>query len=576
MTKMLRINVGNKSGCYENIPEKYRCFGARSLTTRIITDEVDPICDPLGPENKLIIASTVLAGTPVTATKRVSVGAKSPLTGGIKEASSGGMAGHMLAQHGIKAIIVEGAPDPSQWFYLHICADGTQELLDANRFAGMGTFDLVNRLREAHMEKSAVMCIGPAGERQQPIANIMITDFVTGKPCRTAGRGGLGAIMGSKHLKAIVFDPPEKPIKPDFTDEQRLVKAAREYAKLVVAHPACSSRKQFGTTGAIRSNEEKGVLPVKNFRSIPFDGVDKLDAPAFAEFIKEYDGKAGMPCQPGCVVACSQRVNKNGEYLASGIEYETIGLCGSNLLIDDYETIARMTTLAEDYGVDTIEMGSALGVMMEVGLIDWGDGAAVLELCRQMREGQTEYGQLLPTGLRNVSAVLGTDRAPQTKGQAFPAYDPRGMPMMGAIFQSSAQGGDHTAGGPVPDAEGNWNTISKMAEPLSVAVDSLMCMFASIPIQFDPANLRFLTDWMEGLYGGEWPAPKIIDVLGADTLTLEYRFNEKAGVGGIEKLPKFFYEENSAITNAPANPPEDQFQEMYDYFLNRELTQKDW
>lgn len=576
MTRILRVDMAHGSTAYEDIPEKYRIHGARSLTVRILTDEVNPTCDPLGPDNELVIASTVLAGTPVTASKRASVGAKSPLTGGIKEASSGGMAGHMLVQHGIKAIIVEGYPQTAKLSYLHIGSDGTAELLDAKRYAGMGTFELVDCLREEHGAKSVVMCIGPAGERQQPIANILVTDFSSGKPCRAAGRGGLGAVMGSKSLKAIVFDPPMEPAKLEYADKQRVIDAAREYSRIVVNHSACSNRKRFGTTGAIRSNEEKGVLPVKNFRSIPFDGVDKLDAPSFADFIQEHDGEAGIPCQPGCVVRCSQRVNEDGEFLASGIEYETIGLCGSNLLIDDYETIARMTTLVEDYGVDTIEMGSALGVMMEVGVIDWGDGKAVLEMCRQMREGQTDNGKLLPTGLRNVSDVLGTKRAAQTKGQAFPAYDPRAMPMMSAVCQSSSQGGDHTAGGPVPDKEGRWDTTTKMAEPMSVALDSMMCMFASVPILMDPANLRFLTEWMEGVYGGEWPAPKIIETLGADTLTLEYRFNEKAGVGGIEKLPTFFYDENSVITNAPANPPEHQFQEMYDFFLNRELAQKDW
>ena len=204
MAKIIRVNLTQKTIFSESVPDKYFMLGGRGLTSQIIFDEVDPNCGALGKNNKLVIAPGLLTGTPAPSSSRLSIGAKSPLTGGIKESNAGGTVARKLANLGIKAIILEGKPEFPTWHLLKI-TNAAVVILPAGDIVGLGNYETVARLQTVHGSKVGIMSIGPGGERRMGAATIAITD-PEGRPCRHCARGGLGAVMGSKGIKAVVID----------------------------------------------------------------------------------------------------------------------------------------------------------------------------------------------------------------------------------------------------------------------------------------------------------------------------------------------------------------------------------
>jgi len=203
--KFIRINMNEKSILVEDVPEYYVGLGGRGLTSLMINKEVSPRCDPLGSENKLIFAPGLLSGTPLPNTSRLSIGAKSPLTGGIKESNVGGTIAAALGHLGITAIIVEGQAPDGELSFLRIDENGETSLISAQEYKGKRTYELVDELIGIYGDKTSVLCIGPAGEYKMKVASVQSSD-VDGRPCRAAGRGGMGAVMGAKGLKAILVD----------------------------------------------------------------------------------------------------------------------------------------------------------------------------------------------------------------------------------------------------------------------------------------------------------------------------------------------------------------------------------
>jgi aldehyde:ferredoxin oxidoreductase len=211
--KFVRVNMSNKSIRFEEVPPEYIGLGGRGLTSIMINTEVPATCDPLGPENKLIIAPGLLSGTPLANTSRISIGGKSPLTGGIKESNAGGTIADVLGRLGITAIIIEGKAPDGDLSLLRIDRNGNADLTSAVEFKGMRTYALTEKLLQRYGEKNAVLCIGPAGELQLLSASVQSSD-VDGRPCRAAGRGGMGALMGAKGLKAVIVEQGgKKPIR---------------------------------------------------------------------------------------------------------------------------------------------------------------------------------------------------------------------------------------------------------------------------------------------------------------------------------------------------------------------------
>jgi aldehyde:ferredoxin oxidoreductase len=555
MNKVVRVNTAKGSLKIEELKKSSQQLGGRGLIARILTDEVDPKCDPLGPENKLIIAAGIFAGTPLSTSNRMSVGGKSPLTGGIKEANVGGTGAYMMAGHGIKAIILEGAPANDKWSLLKIDASGKAELISADGFAGLNNYVLVEKLKAKFGNGIAVISIGNAGERGYKNSSVQVTDFTSGHPSRAAGRGGLGAVMGAKRIKAVVIEPAASRAAFPYVDKAKFDAANKKLIEATLAEG--SFARGFTTVGTISTvgmTGYTGMLPVRNYSGQYFgvERLQKIDGNAFLAKLKENGGKNGVPCQPGCIVRCSNVYNdKKGQYLTSGLEYETVGLLGSNCDIDDLDWIAQADKVCDDLGLDTIETGATIGVCMEAGKIPWGDKAAAMGLLQEMVKG-TDFGNLLGQGTAATGKKLGVKRVPVAKGQAMAAYDPRNAQGIGVTYATSPQGADHTAGTvmmPFADMMGKpmRSGMSGRTQMGQAATDCMMCNFQFGLTNSDPT---ILPDLLDGSIGGGWDADKIAQ-LGRDIINMELAFNKAAGFTKKDtRLPEFFYTEVSEATGA--------------------------
>lgn len=411
MEYQLRVDVTTQQVLYEPVPEAYKPLGGRILTARILCDEVKPSCGPLGKNNKLIFATGLLAGTSASSSGRLSIGGKSPLTGGIKESNSGGTLAARLAGMNIKALILEGLPENKAPSIL-VIEPGGSRLVSAAAYKEMGVYAFTEAMREKYPGAS-VACIGPAGERRYKAAGVAITDK-DGCPSRYCGRGGLGAVMGAKGVKGVVI--PEKGKVP-IVREQAFKEALQRYTRVLKDAPSTQSFRDYGTTAMLeRVNDLKG-LPVRNFSSGVFEQADRIDARALVGNISERggQGRVSHACMPGCIIQCSNvYVDEGGKTMVAPLEYENIALLGSNLGIGDLDAIARLNWACNDIGLDTIEMGGALGVAMEGGLASFGDAGAALDLLEEVRQG-TPLGRVLGNGAGITGEVFGVLNVPVVK-----------------------------------------------------------------------------------------------------------------------------------------------------------------
>jgi aldehyde:ferredoxin oxidoreductase len=263
--KFIKVNMSKKIIGVEDVPEKYRELGGRGLTSVMINTEVPPTCDPLGPDNKLIVAPGLLSGTSLVNTSRISIGAKSPLTGGIKESNAGGTVAAALGRLGITAVVIEGQAPEGELSILRIDKEGKASLIPAKEYRGMRTYQSVEKILEAYGKKNAVLCIGPAGEYRMPLASIQSSD-IDGHPCRAAARGGLGAVMGAKGLKAVVVDQDGKRADA-IADPKAFDEAVKVLAKMIkeefinvnmMAPLGCGARQFHGRLSQLQCHEGAG------------------------------------------------------------------------------------------------------------------------------------------------------------------------------------------------------------------------------------------------------------------------------------------------------------------------------
>jgi len=535
LDKILRINLRTKETKYETARDEYLKTGGRGLIAKIMLNEVNPECEPLGSVNKLIIANGLLTGTNVSSASRISIGAKSPLTGGIKESNAGGITAMWLAQLGLKAVIIEDVPDDDKWNYIKIDKSGCT-LESSDEYVGMGTFEFCEKMLIKYPD-CAVTCIGPAGEKMYNIAGIATMDKEK-KPNRYSGRGGLGAVMGSKKIKGIVVAAADKH-SVEIADKDKFSKALKQYTSIVINAPSSVNYRTLGTSSTVRVTNELTGLPVRNFSGEKFEHADKISGESLFELIKEHggEGKTTHACMPGCVIQCSNVVpDKDGKTIVSPLEYETIGLLGSNLGIGDLETIAKLNALCNDLGIDVIETGAAIGVAMECKEAEFGDEGAAFKLMDEIKNG-TIMGRVLGSGATIAGKVLGVSHVPAVNGQAMPAYDPRAIKGMGVTFATSPMGADHTYG-PVIKTEKSWAEGSKDAQLLMAMLDSLgFCMFTKGAIAND---LQLLVDLVNGRFGWnlnmEW-----LENMAKETIRDEYKFNELAGFTKMNyRMPESF------------------------------------
>jgi len=562
MDSILRINMGPKSDPFSTIEPigKYAGLGGRGLTSTIISAEVPPLCHPLGEDNKLVIAPGMLSGSAAAMSGRISVGCKSPLTGGIKEANAGGQGAQVLARLGYAAIVLEGKPAANDLYKIIINKDGVQIAKD-NSLKMTGNYDLVDKMKGEWGDHIACISIGQAGEMKLPAASIAITDMEQ-HPTRHAGRGGVGAVMGAKGVKVIVLDDTGMKMRPP-KDPDKFKKANKEFVEGLRKHPVTGKGlPAYGTNVLTNLLNEAGGYPTRNFSQGRFEGATRISGETLAETEKTRGGNPTHGCHRGCVIQCSGTyVDKDGHYLSKQPEYETVWAHGGHCGIDDLDAIALMDRLDDDYGVDAIEMGVTIGVAMEAGLAKFGDAKAAVELVKEVGKG-SHLGRILGSGAAVTGKVFGVERVPVVKNQALPAYDPRAVQGIGVTYATTPMGADHTAGYAVTSnvlgVGGTVNPLkpegqielSRNLQIATAAIDSTgMCLFIAFAILDQPETFNALVDMINAFYGLNLTAADVTE-LGKKILKMERDFNFRAGfTSKDDRLPEFFKKEPVAPHN---------------------------
>jgi aldehyde:ferredoxin oxidoreductase len=566
---MLRVDMKDSRIRWEPVPQEYERFGGRALIATLLLGEVPPACDALGPYNRLIFAPGLLGGAAVATAGRLSVGGKSPLTSGVKEANAGGNAGDSLGKLGIKAIVVENQAKPRQFYVLVVDGDSA-ELLPADDVAGLGTYATANRLQARFGADTTVICIGQAGECLMTGAGISTTGE-RDQRSNHAARGGLGAVMGSKGLKAIIIRNPIGRT-PEFYDEELLRKAAKAFAQKLINDPKLGtkgSQHLYGTASIVGAMNELGSLPTCNFSEGRFEHSAELRGEKLRELVLAREGKVGTRCMPGCVIACRNLyVDESGKPIVGTLQYETIALVGSNLGLENLDDIATLNYMCNDFGLDTIETGAALGVALEAGLAKFGDIKGIVGLLKQVGEG-TVLGRMLGCGVVTTGRLLGIRRVPACLGQAMPGYDPRTLKGNGVTYATSPQGADHTAG----NAFGARNEVNPLGiegqkalslrlQIIAAMLDSTgLCLFARPPII---ANPQLMIDMINGIYGWGW-TKEDYDRFNRNVLRTELEFNRRAGITQNDyRIPEYMREEPLPPHNTVFDVPDSDLDTIFE------------
>jgi len=546
-----RVNMSNLSFKIEEVPAAWMGLGGRGLTSTIVAAEVDPECHPLGPNNKLVFAPGLLSGTSASNSGRNSCGAKSPLTGGIKESNVGGTIAGVMSKLGVKALIIEGIPqDDSTFYQLHVTKN-TIEFIKVPELVGKDNYFVLDSLLEKYDKKVAVMSIGRPGEMRMLTSNISVKD-PSGK-LRSHGRGGLGAVMGSKKIKCITVDS-ENYKEVTIADPEKFKEASKVFTKALQENPISGQGlPAFGTNVLVNILNEAGGLPTRNFRTGSWEHAENICGETMAENIKARGGKTTHGCHAGCVIQCSQVYNdKEGKYLTSGFEYETIWALGANLGIEDLDQIAKIDALMDDLGLDSIETSVTLGLAVDAGILAYGDGKRAYELIANELANGTPLGRIIGSGTHLLGRLYGLVRVPTVKGQGIPAYEPRAVKGQGVTYITTPMGADHTAGYAVatnilnsggyvdPLKKDGQVELSRNLQIASAAVDSTgMCIFVAFPALDDPACLPALIDMINARFGIAITGDDVVN-LGKTILKLERAFNIKAGLTSADdRMPEF-------------------------------------
>ena len=516
----------------------------RYLIAKTLLDRGLAEVDPLSPENPLIFSAGPFAGSNFSNANRLSVGCKSPHTGGIKEANSGGTFAFALGQLELSGLTLNGASD--EWVVIRITKDGDITFEDASPYLGKGNMESAALLFEKYGAKVSLGICGPVGEYQGLMSGISFTDPEQ-RPTRLAARGGVGAVMGSKKVKAIVVDLNKM---PTFHDRKKLMGSVREYNKMLDADKAIDAFRKFGTAMVGDFTNKVGGLPTRNFSAGTFVGQDEGPLKLGGTFIREQNlargGETTHACMPGCQIQCSNvYVDAEGEEICSPLEYETLGLIGSNCGLDDPDDVARLNHVANDLGIDTIEVGATLGVLMEAGEGEFGDHEFMAKALEDIRAGN-ERGKLLAQGTARVGEHYNVARVPVVKKQGISAYDPREIEVTGISMMITAQGADHTAGnvpGFVCAGKSTEEIVAASYEIqwICAAADSLgLCLFGR---SVTNESMDFVVEALNQAQGTSFDE-SFFQSLGSETLNMEWDFNKQAGfTEEDDELPSFFFDE---------------------------------
>ena len=533
--RILRVDMTTQIASFDEFPADWKLLGGRALSSQILLEECDPTCDPLGRDNVLVMAPGLLSGTSAPTSGRISMGGKSPLTGGIKEANAGGNPGQHLMKLGIRAVVVKGKPeDPERRYGLVVNEQGAQ-VVAADEYKGLWNYASCEKLLANYPATASAISVGPAGELQLKGASIACTDQEKYRaPARHAARGGLGAVMGSKGLKWVVVDPGRARLRQP-ADATGFSALNKTYAKAYLDGPQIF---RFGTSSILPTANAFHTLPYKNRT----EG-QSPDAPnlAGAKIVESFATRGGTMhnCMTGCIVKCSNVVHDaNGNYLTSALEFETLALLGSNCAVGSWEDVADLDRLCDEIGVDTIEAGAAIAVLMDAGQMEWGNVEGMENLLKDVGQG-TELGTVVGNGAASVGKRFNHGRVPVVKGQAVPAWDPRPLKATGVTYATSAMGADHTAGLVVNPGLplDQFAQASQEVQLVNAVCDSSgFCQF-----------LQPTLDDIRAFYGfmvGEEVSREQIAEIGWQCLANEWEFNRRAGfTAADDDLPACLREE---------------------------------
>ncbi|MEM2943864.1 MAG: aldehyde ferredoxin oxidoreductase C-terminal domain-containing protein [Methanomassiliicoccales archaeon] len=559
---------------YEDVPEKWKNLGGRGLTSTIVADEVPPTCHPLGPNNKVVLAPGIVTGTSAPTSGRISVGGKSPLTGGIKEANAGTNFAQKIAKLGIKAIIVQGQRKGS--FYGVKITKDKVEFFDAKPWVGKGLYEVYPQLREIFGKNIAICSTGIAGEIGGAGAGVCFND-VDGLPSRYAGRGGLGAVMGTRGLKFIIADDEGAP-GVEIKDKERFKEGTRKLTAALQKHDITKpggTLNSYGTDALINVINEAGALPHRNFSA----GYDEL-APLVsgekkAEIIKKRGGERPHVCSPGCIIQCSEVwVKEGGKDPVGVLEYESVWALGPNCGIYNLDDVGELNRACNDLGLDTIEMGGTIGVAMEGGIIKFGDGKGALCLLEEVRR-KSPLGRIIANGTEFTGKAFGVTRIPTVKGQSIPAYDPRPIKGIGVTYATTPMGADHTAGyaiapeilgvgGKVDPLDKKKADLSRALQQSTAFIDSSgYCLFTAFAIMDIPEGFEGMVESCNGVLGTNWSVDDAVK-LGAKILEVERKFNKAAGfTKAQDRLPEFMTLEPLPPKNVVYDVPNDELDRVF-------------
>ncbi|HUT15473.1 MAG TPA: aldehyde ferredoxin oxidoreductase C-terminal domain-containing protein [Anaerolineae bacterium] len=582
---ILRVNMADRTYHLDGVPEAYKNLGGRGLTSTIVHDEVPPLCHPLGPNNKLVFAPGIVTGTVAPTSSRISVGAKSPLTGGIKESNAGSSWAQYLAVLDIKALVVEGQPkEKGKYWMIHLTWDADAgkpkvEFLPADEYTGKNLYDVFPKVYERFGAKAAIAGIGVAGEYGYGSAGIVFNDMAK-RPSRYSGRGGLGAVMGSKGLKFIVAERAGAP-GVTVADKALFDQGRKKLTDAIRTHDLTKPKgalNTYGTAVLINIINEAGGLPTRNFADGRFEGAAKIAGEAIFEANKERTGKElyNHACSPGCIIQCSNTYHKpDGSEHTSCVEYESDWALGANCDIDDLDDIAELVHLCNAYGIDTIEAGTTLAVAMEGGVIPFGDGKKAIGLLHEMGKG-TPLGRILGGGTELAAKTYGVTRVPVVKGQSMPAYEPRAIKGIGVTYATSTMGADHTSGYTIaPEIAGVGGSADALApegkadlsrgfQTATAFIDtSGHCLFIAFAILDIASGFEGMVEECNGVLGTSWTTDDV-GKIGAGILRKERAFNEAAGfTKAHDRLPEFMEYEPLPPHNQVFDVSDDELDSVY-------------
>ncbi len=578
----VRVNMTNRTYTVEETPAAYKLLGGRGLTSHVVAAEVPPLCHALGPSNKLVFSPGYTTGTSAPTSARISVGGKSPLTGGIKEANAGTSWAADLAVMNIQGLILEGQPaEKGKYWGLSITWNGKPgvEFFDANEYTGKVLSAVYPDMYKKYGDKVSVCSIGMAAEHGYSNSGVVFNDQ-NKRPTRYSGRGGLGAVMASKGVKFIVLDrtgAPGTPIADKALFEEgrkKMIDALRTHA---ITKPK-GALNSYGTAVLVNIMNEAGGLPTRNFSSGRFEGAPRIAGEAIFEGNKVRKGKEiyNHACSPGCIIQCSNTVyDEKGEEITSCLEYESAWSLGADCGIDKLDDVAVLNALCNDYGLDTIETGTAIAVAMEAGVIPFGDSKGAINLVHEMGKG-TPQGRILGAGTATTGRAYGVARVPVVKGQSMPAYEPRAVKGIGITYATTTQGADHTAGYTIapeilgvmgkqdPLSNEGKAALSRAFQATTAFIDSSgHCLFIAFAILDISSGYQGMIDEVNGVLGTNWTAEDILAQGGA-ILKVERAFNEAAGIGKEgDRMPEFMKTEPLPPHNTVFDIPDEALDSVY-------------